>query len=73
MASDRAHARCWRGDHYEHNCHEPSGRSCIECGAPAGTPWGPYWCPDCDVVRLDRVSAGLAEIAASFKEATDGE
>ena len=55
----RSHPECWQGDHYEHSCHEPSGRSCVECGAPAGTPWGPYFCPECDVIRLDRIDANL--------------
>lgn len=33
----RSHPMCWRGDHYEHDCARPSGRTCIDCGAPAGT------------------------------------
>ena len=57
--ASRSHPECWQGDHYEHSCHEPSGRSCVECGAPAGTPWGPYFCPECDVIRLDRIEANL--------------
>ena len=57
--SNRSHAKCWAGTGYRHVCHEPSGRSCIECGAPAGTWWGPYYCPECDVTRLDRCSAGM--------------
>lgn len=66
--SDRSHPQCWRSDHYEHTCQRPSGRACIDCGAPAGTRWGPYWCPDCDVVRLDRISDQFEQIAAEFKE-----
>ena len=58
----RSHPRCWRGDHYEHECARPSGRTCIDCGAPAGTPWGPYWCPACDVERLDRIAAQLEDL-----------
>lgn len=64
----RSHPKCWVGDHYRHICHEPSGRHCIDCGKPAGTPWGPYWCPDCDVRRLDRVGAGFAAVEAAFEE-----
>ena len=30
---------------------------------PAGTPWGPYWCPACDVERLDRITAQLEDLA----------
>ena len=60
--ASRSHPECWQGDHYEHSCHEPSGRSCVECGAPAGTPWGPYFCPECDVTRLDRIDANLLSL-----------
>lgn len=56
----RSHPRCWQGDHYEHTtCIELSGRACIDCGKPAGTKWGFSWCPDCDVIRLDRISKSL--------------
>lgn len=41
---------------------EPSGKACVECGKPAGTPWGPYFCPDCDDVRLARIDKGMREI-----------
>ena len=64
MGKNRSHPRCWTGTRYEHACHQPSGRMCVEgCGRPAGTPWGPYWCPECDVARLDRISASLEAIA----------
>jgi hypothetical protein len=54
----------------KHVCQEPSGRTCVEsgCDQDAGTWWGPYWCPDCDKERLDRISSLLDEIAASFGE-----
>lgn len=66
--SHRAHAKCWQGDHYEHVCQNPSGRACIErgCDAPAGTGWGPHWCPEHDAERLDRIGASLDSIARSF-------
>lgn len=70
----RSHPKCWTDDRYEHHCHQPSGRTCIErgCDNPAGTPWSPYWCPACDVARLDRISANLEDILARFtrQEAT---
>lgn len=59
----RSHPQCWTGERYEHVCLTPSGRACIECARPAGTPWGPYFCPEHDVERLDRISASLEEIA----------
>jgi hypothetical protein len=48
-----------------HICQQPSGRLCIEqgCPEPAGTFWGPYWCPRHDMERLDRITDSLNEIA----------
>lgn len=41
-----AHPNCTEG----HTCQVPSGRPCVErgCTEPAGTLWGPLWCPDHD-------------------------
>jgi len=51
-----SHPNCTRPG--AHVCHRPSGRVCIErgCGEPAGTLWGPLWCPEHDAERLDHVS-----------------
>lgn len=59
-----SHAMCNDG----HKCQRPSGRVCIEggCRESAGTLWGPYWCPDHDRMRLDRVSKDLDEVASVF-------
>lgn len=48
-----------------HVCHQPSGLRCVEpgCEQPAGTRWGPHWCPDHDAERLDRISASLVALA----------
>lgn len=62
----RSHPNCWTGIEYVHTCAQPSGRACVDCGAPAGTPWGPYWCPTCDVTRLDRIAAGFRDVLAAF-------
>ena len=62
MSENRSHPMCWTGDRYEHRCQTPSGKDCIECGRPAGTLWGPYWCPDCDVIRLDRISSQMESL-----------
>lgn len=51
-----------------HICQEPSGRPCVDCGSPAGTWWGPHWCPDCDQRRLDRCTAQLESIASDLAE-----
>lgn len=58
----KAHPKCW--EFGGHICHKPSGRVCCVAGCdnPAGTLWGPYFCPRHDVERLDRVSAGLRSI-----------
>lgn len=61
--SANTHPGCTRPD--GHVCHRPSGKRCIEpdCDRPAGTLWGPHWCPECDAVRLDRISRRFDQIA----------
>ena len=57
-----SHPNCVHGDIYVHGpCLKPSGRECIEdgCTDPAGTLWGPLWCPMHDVERLDRIEQNL--------------
>jgi hypothetical protein len=63
----RSHPNCWGPA--GHICQEPSGRACIEkgCDQPAGTHWGPYWCPEHDVERLDRISANLDSMLATLE------
>ena len=65
-----AHKKCMEAG--VHICQKPSGRSCYEqpCSEPAGTSWGPYWCPKHDKDRLDHVSAGFARIANSLEGGT---
>lgn len=60
----RAHPLCWVDDHYDHICAEPSGATCFEngCTEPAGTWWGPHWCPEHDAIRLNRISRQLRAI-----------
>ena len=57
MSPDMSHPNCTAG----HVCQRPSGRECIErgCQEAAGTIWGPYWCPEHDRERLDRITASL--------------
>ncbi len=57
-----AHHLCTQEGH--HICLEPSGRICYEpsCDEPAGTWWGPLWCPKHDKERLDRISGQLRSI-----------
>ena len=65
-----AHPQCREAG--GHVCHQPSGRTCIEdCDQPAGTWWGPHWCPDHDVERIDRISASLAALTRRTEEDTD--
>lgn len=59
-----SHPNCGDG----HVCQRPSGRTCYErgCNEPAGTIWGPHWCPDHDRERLDSISAGMADVLATL-------
>lgn len=59
-----SHPNC----HEFHVCEEPSGKVCIEaeCEMPAGTLWGPLWCPDHDRIRLDRVSAQMEALRGAL-------
>jgi len=63
-----SHQKCADAGH--HVCQEPSGRACYVRGCPesAGTKWGPYWCPDHDQERLDRITASLESIQASLAD-----
>ena len=63
-----AHPNCTEG----HVCQRPSGRECVEndCREPAGTLWGPLWCPEHDRERLDRIGASLDKIAADLRGGT---
>ena len=67
VASEHTHPGCVRPN--GHVCQRPSGRVCVEdgCGEPAGTRWGPCWCPEHDAVRIDRIEAGFAAVAAEFE------
>lgn len=66
--ASRSHPRCTRPD--GHVCQQPSGRTCIEagCASPAGTLWGPLWCPEHDADRLDHVSRGMESLLAPSRE-----
>jgi hypothetical protein len=43
-----------------------TGKLCIErgCDRPAGTAWSHLWCVECNIVRMDRISASLAQLAS---------
>jgi len=55
-----AHPNCTNG----HVCQVPSGRQCIEvgCDNDAGTHWGPYWCPEHDQERLERIDRQMEDL-----------
>lgn len=65
-----SHPNCTRPD--GHVCQEPSGRVCIEpdCTQQAGTLWGPYWCPEDDAERLDRIGGQMEALLAPTPEET---
>lgn len=64
-----SHRQCLHG----HICQKPSGRACAEqpCDQPAGTWWGPYWCPEHDKQRLDRVTRGFASVMEGHRAAVE--
>lgn len=53
-----------------HVCQEPTNQKCwtAGCDREAGTLWGPYWCPDHDARRLDRISEGMRAILEEFND-----
>ena len=63
---DRAHPNCHGSS--GHVCQKPSGVLCVEagCDEPAGTLWTDLWCPEHDMERLDRVTAGLQSAMAQL-------
>lgn len=50
-----------------------SGEKCVECGKPAGTAWGPYFCPPCDIARKERISRQLEALCSPNTEASQPE
>ncbi|MFH2074726.1 MAG: hypothetical protein ABIJ57_05180 [Pseudomonadota bacterium] len=51
-----------------------TGKECIEgCGRPAGTAWGPYWCFECNIKRIDRINAQFEKIIKGFDQKTTKE
>jgi hypothetical protein len=46
-----------------------TGEKCIEpgCERPAGTAWSPYWCFECNVKRLRRITVELEGFIAELK------
>lgn len=71
----RSHPQCWTGSEYQHVCQTKSWRTCIEdgCTAAAGTAWTPYWCPEHDVERQDRITAQLESLVQAHQQQTGGE
>lgn len=63
-----AHPNC-RGPE-GHVCQVPSGRPCYEtgCEKEAGTLWGPHWCPDHDMERIERISAQMKDLQRAAGE-----
>lgn len=51
-----------------HVCQKPSPQRCHTqpCENQAGTLWGPYWCPEHDKERLDRITGQMDEIMSQF-------
>jgi len=45
-----------------------TGEKCIElgCNNPAGTAWSPYWCMDCNIKRMDKISKQFEDMVEKF-------
>lgn len=63
-----AHPNCQGPD--GHVCQVPSNKPCYEkdCTEPAGTLWGPHWCPDHDQERIERITAQMKDMQAALGE-----
>jgi hypothetical protein len=46
-----------------------TGESCITdgCENPAGTAWSPYWCFECNVQRINRISRQLEDMTQKIE------
>ena len=38
------------------------------CDNKPGTPWTPYWCPECDKKRMDGISNSLKSMLEELKQ-----
>jgi hypothetical protein len=46
-----------------------TGEKCIKCKTkPAGTYWSLFWCFECNVKRMDRISEQLNQINEGFQK-----
>ena len=51
-------------NHVGNSVKHHTGKLCIEkCGRPAGTAWGKYWCFECNVKRINKISEQLQVVA----------
>jgi hypothetical protein len=53
-----------------HVCQVPSNRLCYEpeCVEPAGTLWGPHWCPEHDQDRIERIGRQMQDLQSALGE-----
>ena len=58
---------------------ETRARKCLgygptegKCQKPAGCPHSPYWCVECNALRMDAISEGFRKIIAGFEERRTG-
>lgn len=42
-----------------------------KCSNKAGTKWGPYWCEDCNKLRLDHIDKGFNALSIHFEQLKD--
>jgi len=70
LTTGDAHGQCMEAG--EHICQKPSGKRCDSqpCEEPAGTWWGPFWCPAHDKERLDRISISFETLLRQMESET---
>lgn len=57
-------------NHFGNSPEYHTGELCMEkfCDKPAGTRWSPYWCFDCNVKRIKRISKQLDGFVDGFQK-----
>ena len=55
-------------NHEGNSAKHHTGKPCsvAGCSSPAGTWWGPHWCMQHNIERLDRITKFLDDIAAEY-------